>query len=322
MEPDMAVELVLKNTNLSTANCRIKTIVGDDDASYPAALRKLAPYDIEKWSDFNHAKKTFTSKLYDMKIPAGLREYFSKMFSLALKQNVMEEEKAKIALASIVPHAFGDHTQCPSFCTQPDDGPYIHKYFKNGQCLTDENLKNKLMQIIQPFINCVSQLAPCGSSQSNESFNNTVCSKHPKSNYYGGSESHCFRVAFSVCQKNLGYEYVITMYRYLLLSPGTFTAQFRKKKQNKSSITAIKRTDIPQKKRRSELKQLRSSRNLQFENKEGITYKSGCGYLSTKDLIDEVIIAGKNLVPFLLNFFFLLFNISLIKNFNLQMMWL
>lgn len=292
----MAVELVLKNHNRYSANCRIKTIVGDDDSSAIASLRRLSPYSIIKWSDFNHVKKTFNSKLYDIKLNATLREYFSKMFALAINKNKMEEDNVKSALLNIVPHAFGDHSQCSLSCTRSEDGTHVYKYFKDGQPLSDEKLKKQLETILEPYVNCVAQLAPCASSQANESFNNTVCSKHPKSHFYGGSESHCYRVALAVCQKNMGYEFVVELNRKLKLSPGKLTAMYRKKKQIKSSKRSLQKKSIPYKKRRSQLKKTRSSRDYSKENKEGITYQSGCGYLSTGDLIDEVFIAGKNII--------------------------
>ena len=201
MEADMAVEVVLKNEQLVKSKCRIRTLIGDDDSSAIAALRRLSPYTIHKWSDFNHVKKTFNSKLYDLKLSANLREYFSKVFSLAIKQNQGNDVKVKIALENIIPHAFGNHENCGCYCRKDDDNNHVYTYFKDGQCLSDLNLKEKLEKAIKPFINSSSQIAQCGSSQSNESFNNTVCSKHPKSVFYGSSESHSYRVSFAVCQK-------------------------------------------------------------------------------------------------------------------------
>ena len=226
----MAVQLILKNENLVKANCRVETIIGDDDSSAIAALRRLSPYAIKKWSDFNHAKKTFNSRLYDIKLSANLREYFSKVFALSIKQNKCDEVKVKIALENIVPHAFGIHDQCGSFCTKSNDGSHTYKYFKDGRCLSDAILKQKLEKIIQPCINSSAQIAPCASSQSNESFNHTVCSKHPKSLFYGGSESHCYRVALGVCQKNLGYKYIVQVNVMLNVSPGKHTQSSRKRK--------------------------------------------------------------------------------------------
>lgn len=290
----MAVELILKNEMLVKKKCRIKVLVGDDDSSAIGALKKLAPYTIIKWSDFNHVFKTWTSKLYEMKLSPVLREYFSKVFSLCVKLNKGDQQKVKQALENIIPHAFGDHKNCGDFCLKNDNGEHEFKYFKNGKCLTDIALKEKLKKALQPFINNSLQIAPCASSQANESFNNTVCSKHPKSAFYGGSQSHENRVKLSVCQKNAGYSYILSLNSNLELSPGHHTALFRKKKdlKFKNRLNAKKQVDF--KKRRLFLKKNRASKNASMSNKEGITYKSGSGYLNTSDFIDEVFIAGKN----------------------------
>ena len=166
---------------------------------------------------------------------------------------------------------------------------------KDGKCLTDVNLRERLEKIIKPFINSAQQIAHCASSQSNESFNNTIFSKHPKSVFYGGSESHCFRVALAVAQKNLGYEFILTLNVLLKLSPGKHTEAFRKRKQETLYYEAEKRKTVPAKRTRLILKKERSSKNVAIANREGVSYQSGCGYLNTSDLIDEAIIAGNYL---------------------------
>ena len=232
METDMAVELVLKNDDLVRAKCRIKTLIGDDDSSSIAALKRLSPYAIRKWSDFNHVSKTFNSKLYDMKLNATLREYFFKVFNISVKKNQGDELKVKVALENIIPHAFGERENCGPFCTLEDDGTHKYKYFKDGKCSTDLSLRERLEKIIQPFIKSTPQIAHCASSQANESFNNTVISKHPKSIFYGGSESHCLRVSIAVCQKNLGHTFIVDLNKKLNLSPGSFSTKFRKRMQD------------------------------------------------------------------------------------------
>ena len=54
------------------------------------------------------------------------------------------------------------------------------------------------------FVKNANKLAPLGSSQANESLNNTTSSKAPKIRHYGASESNDFRVACAVSQKNIG----------------------------------------------------------------------------------------------------------------------
>lgn len=229
----MAVEVVLNNDLLVKAKCRITRLIGDDDSSAIAALRQLSPYAIEKWSDFNHTHKTFNTKLYDLKVSAPIRQYFSKNFSICIKQNKGDEEKVKAALENLIPHAFGKHDNCPDWCKKDENNKHKYKYLKNGECLTDAALKEKLKKIITPFVKNAAHIAPCASSQANESFNYTVTTKHPKDKFYGGSESHVTRVALSVCQKNIGFHFICELYKTLEISPGKHTQEFRKKNRKK-----------------------------------------------------------------------------------------
>ncbi|OXU17296.1 hypothetical protein TSAR_011772 [Trichomalopsis sarcophagae] len=157
------------------------------------------------------------------------------------KRSILRDEfKVKVALENIIPHAFGEHLNYGSFCTLEDDGTHKYKYFKDEKCLTGLSLRGRLENIIQPFIKSVPQIAQCA------------------------SKSHCFRVAISVFQKNLGYTFIVNLNQELSLSPKSLTTNFRKKK--------------------------RSSKNCMIENREGFSYQFGCGYLNTSDLINETLL--------------------------------
>ena len=56
-----------------------------------------------------------------MKLNATLREYFSKVFALAVKQNRGNELKVKGALENVIPHAFEEHTNCGDYCQHKND---------------------------------------------------------------------------------------------------------------------------------------------------------------------------------------------------------
>ena len=58
------------------------------------------------------------------------------------------------------------------------------------------------------FVKNADKPTPLGSSQANESLNNTIGSKAPKIRHYGASESNDFRVVCAVSQKNIGHTYV------------------------------------------------------------------------------------------------------------------
>ncbi|XP_024892943.1 uncharacterized protein LOC112468124 [Temnothorax curvispinosus] len=169
MEPDIAVEQIAKNDLLTEANVAIAVLIADDDASSIAAVRRESSHRVEKWSDLNHAKKGLTSALY---------------------------------------HAYGKHDKCGNWCRSHTDENYVHEGLPDRKPLTDSELRANLTNIFTKYVNNASKLAPCGSSQANENFNRIVCSKHPKNQFYGVSESMAFRVAAAVCQKNLGTQYI------------------------------------------------------------------------------------------------------------------
>ena len=137
-------------------------------------------------------------------------EYLQRCFGYALKQNRDDPEGVRKNLRAIVPHAFGEHTDCnASWCgSLKDPSNYTHRGLPHGKDLEDQNLRKSLEEIIEVYALNAEKLAPLGSSQANESLNNTIGSKAPKIRHYGSSESNDFRVACAVGQKNLGYSYV------------------------------------------------------------------------------------------------------------------
>ncbi|KAJ8678290.1 hypothetical protein QAD02_014077 [Eretmocerus hayati] len=144
---------------------------------------------------------------------------------------------------------------------------------------------------MQPFMNNDPQIAERVSSQSNEAWNNTVCSKHSKSVHLAGSESHGVRVTSAVCQKDMGYVYIVEVNKKLHLSSGSLTMKNRKRKDETHGKKYEKSKTIPAKSRRLELKRRRSSKQTSAAAREGISYQLGSSYLNTANLIDEVVIA-------------------------------
>ena len=70
-------------------------------------------------------------------------------------------------------------------------------------------LKVDLEETLSTYADQTEKLANLGSSQANESFNNTVAAKAPKRLHLSGSESTSFRVAAATAQKNLGTKYLL-----------------------------------------------------------------------------------------------------------------
>ena len=71
---------------------------------------------------------------------------------------------------------------------------------------TDESLHTSLLDIFTSLD--AQKLAFLSSTQWNESFNNLVASKAPKSHHYSESSSLQYRICASVSQKNEGYTYM------------------------------------------------------------------------------------------------------------------
>ncbi|XP_066590805.1 uncharacterized protein [Prorops nasuta] len=243
----MAVQLITKNELFDKENVEVNVLIGDDDSSTISAVRREASHPIEKWSDINHCVKT---------------------------------------IEAIVPHAFGNHSHCADWCKGSSCELYVHHNLPNGKPLTDDKLKERLTSIFHRFASNAKKIAPCASTQTNESVNNIVASKNPKSKHYSASESFSFRTAAAVCQKNVGTHYGAKVLQRLCLNPGTETETYRLKKDKKRALKAATIKEIKYKKRKYELKKTRSSRNSAYTRKEGDSYKSG-GFLVDNDEILE-----------------------------------
>ena len=138
---------------------------------------------------------------------------------------------ADIHLADFTPY-HGEHGSCGNWCGYQTFGEnYEHKGLPKDQPLTDPGLRDSLTAIFARFALNAGKLAPCASSQANESFDHTVAIKAPKSKFYAGSESLNFRVAASVSQKNIGINYIQQVHKILKLSPNSATKRFRDKKE-------------------------------------------------------------------------------------------
>lgn len=293
MEADMAKELVLNNPLLNKYDALISVLIMDDDSSTICALRREATDIIKKWSDINHAKKNLTKKLILLKMPQKVQDYFTNCFSIAIKQNEGNADGVRAALLSIVPHAFGEHAQCGDWCKFAERGSdYVHEYLPHGKPLTDENLRIKLSEIFSKVAKEAEKLAPCGSTQGNESFNNVVASKHPKNRHYAGSESFFVRVAAAVCQWNLGTIYVAYVNLKLGLPIGHFTLHSRERKDIKRKRKAVEASSVEKKRRRIELKKKRSNKDSTAERKEGVTYESDCCIDTLPQLLENELRSG------------------------------
>ena len=165
-------------------------MVGDDDSTTIRWLNDVVG-DMAKHSDNGHCKRGLGSKLYELKksrpscqqLSATVIAYIQKMFSYVLQGNANDPAALRSTLLAIVPHAFGDHTKCNAkWCgyLQRGAASYKHAGLPHGKNLTCPATKSALDGIFSGLAEQADKLAPLGSSQVSEAFNNTVTSKAPK----------------------------------------------------------------------------------------------------------------------------------------------
>jgi len=183
-------------------------------------------------------------------------------------------------LLLIVPHAFGHHENCQSWCGYlKNPTSYVHKDLPGGKNLSGEDLKAAINDCLEPFTSTetTNKLAHLGSSQANESFNNMVGSKAPKIRHYGSSESQDFRVAASVSQFNDGLCYLENVAQSLHLSEKQAMHSYITTGDKKRQADKQRKSTRKFKRRRTELKKTKLRKKETKEQKEGTTYESAVG---------------------------------------------
>ncbi|XP_021352505.1 uncharacterized protein LOC110449771 [Mizuhopecten yessoensis] len=113
MEADMAVTML---QDLDKKGYHVDNIVMDNDTTTHAKAKTLFDPFLKECSDFNHTKKNFTSKLYELKkekkytlLGPKTIKHLSKCFAYAVKSNTDNPESLKSGLKAIPSHVFGDH---------------------------------------------------------------------------------------------------------------------------------------------------------------------------------------------------------------------
>lgn len=139
------------------AGVKYSTYIGDDDSTTLADIHSKVPYYVEKYSDIIHAKRSLTTRPFNLKdrfknpncsiLSSKVISYFSKCFSYAISQNVGDPQNLRASLNCIVPHAFGNHTMCdPSWCGyKQSPGTYKHSDLPYGRDLQGEPLQKALL---------------------------------------------------------------------------------------------------------------------------------------------------------------------------------
>ena len=91
MESSVAVQLF---SEAPSQGMHFSKYVGDEDSTTESRLNVLVDYEIEKWTDLNHAKRALGSRLYAVKgkvkgMSNTVITYIQKCFGYAVKQTKM-----------------------------------------------------------------------------------------------------------------------------------------------------------------------------------------------------------------------------------------
>lgn len=182
MEPAMACEML---QSVLDQGEKVSTLVMDNDSTTIARVKSTVDQNITKRCDSNHTRKGFTASLTELSKAHKLlrntkvRSHIERCFTYSISQNKGQPEQLADALSSIVPHLYGEHSSCGSWCRGNEEG-YKHKALPYGKPLDDRDLREALQSLMEKFSSKSSELAYMGSTQPNESFNYMAASKAPK----------------------------------------------------------------------------------------------------------------------------------------------
>ncbi|XP_065194251.1 uncharacterized protein LOC135825567 [Sycon ciliatum] len=290
MEPESIGNI---GKQLKSAGVTVSVMVGDDDSSALKRLQEeIGP--VEKSSDLNHVKKNLGNRLYDLKknghkeLSEKVIRYVQKCFAYAIAQNRNDPAALKAVLLACVPHMYGDHSDCGSWCGYDgNEETYRHRSLPRGKNLSSPTTRAALQKLFSLYAECSTKLASHGSTQANESLNNIIASKQPKSRSYGSSPSFNIRVGAAIAQKNLGYTYVSKVMEQAGMSPSSHAQAHGAKLDTRRAKATLRKSGKTVKRRRLELKELRSQKGASQELREGTSYQSESSLLAEPD-VDEI----------------------------------
>lgn len=286
MEADVGADLINNSKILKEANLNVRVVIGDDDSSTIAAVRRGNSKEIYKLRDRNHLTKSFSKELY--KLQGKFKEmdkkatitHLKKCFRYALAQNNGKSKELASTLRSIPDHFFNHHANCGSWYHHHDN---IDSNKKQTVILKDRSLHEQLSRIFDKYANNSHKFCIPASSQANEAVNNMIAHKMPKNMCHSRSESANFRRASAVCTKNDGESHFQYVEKSLSLSPGIHTAAFARTLDNVRSKRARKSKLSSTKRRRQCLLQEKENLRKKNENTEGIKYQSNCGLVDNDE---------------------------------------
>ncbi|XP_031329286.1 uncharacterized protein LOC116160261 [Photinus pyralis] len=224
----------------------------------------------------------FNNALYKLKtthkwLQTSHIAHLKRQLGYAIKQNKGDVEGVRAAIMNIENHSFGEHEECSDRCKAKEDPDnYVYKGLPRQKKFSETDQpgwRAALHVLLSGQAAMAHTLAPCGSTQQNESFNHMCVTRAPKSRHYCGTEANFFRVSAAVCEKNLGSTYAEAVFQKATLSPSVFRT--REKLQHRKMVKALSqaRPDIKARRLHNKMKNSWKATN----NNEGLTYESGMG---------------------------------------------
>ena len=282
MESNVAVELFNEAVKNGVS---YSSYVGDDDTTTESRLKTLVNYEIEKFSDINHSTRTLGSRLYTHKgkvkgLTPTVIAYIQKCFTYCVNQNKNDPISLLAGLNAIVPHAFGNHQACSTWCKHnADPDNYCHTDLPGGKDLSGNDLRVCLEDALSPFLTeeAAKKLAPVGSSQRNECLNSIIGTKALKTRHYGDSESADFRTSAGIAQFNEGYSYITAAGNELGITVSNTTQQYVRSMEKKRAADSKRKKQKAFKKSRKNKKKRKTRKTHSMEAQEGATYETGIG---------------------------------------------
>ena len=304
MEPTAAVVLF---NNAPNHAVKFSSYTGDDDSTTEAHIREKVTYGVEKFRDIVHIKRSLTTRLYNLSQSGRIENcsplsqkvinYLVKCFSYSITQNKGNSKEIQATIRCIIPHAFGDHSNCAtSWCGYTEDpDTYKHKDLPYGKDLHGDKLRSALENIFNDYCTdtVAEKLAPMTNSQRNEALNSVVGFKNPKIRFYGGSESNDFRVACGVAQTNLRHRYVSRTLKALNIDPGNFCSDFGERMTLQVLRDKNRKSTLEFKRRRANIRRQNCAQTASKEARGGKMYETGIGLNLDLNIISKTLTAGQ-----------------------------
>ncbi|XP_055999188.1 uncharacterized protein LOC125656742 [Ostrea edulis] len=146
MEPAMACQML---KIMTIFHFQVTTLIMDNDSTTLARVKASVNPNISKKSDSNHTKKGFTGSLielsnqYKVLRNVKVRGHIERCFMYCVHHNKSKEKQLQDDLKNIVPHLYGEHHGCGSWC-KSEKTNYKHKNLPYGKPLSCATYSSKI----------------------------------------------------------------------------------------------------------------------------------------------------------------------------------